>query len=571
MTLVVPGKTPHLSASSVASSLWAIPLGGLGEFGMNMMALRFGEDIIVIDAGLMFPEQELLGVDIVIPDITYLKQNKRMVRAIILTHAHEDHIGAIPYILGDLNVPVYGTQFTLALVRKKLEEHALLDSAKLHEVAPGEITTLGPFQIEYLHVTHSTIDCVALAIRTPVGIIIHTGDYKMDPTPVDGKPFDLHAFARYGQEGVLALFSDSTNVERAGFTPSERAVVVRMEELFRAAPEKVVVSCFSSSIHRIQQVIEVARGVGRKVGFVGRSMVDNVEIAHGLGKLRIPDGSIVRPQDIRGFDPKKLVVLASGTQAEPMSALSRISVDNHRLMSIAENDTVILSARIIPGNEKAIFRMIDHLFRRRVLVYYEGGRNAPIHVSGHASQEEMKILLQLVRPKYFIPMHGEYRQLFQHAALAEQVGAVSGQIFLLESGHPVEFTADGRAFQREPVPAGRVMVDSGSLEEIADVVVRDRKHLSEDGVVVPIIAIDKHTGKVEVPPEIVTRGFLPSDDGQEILVKAREVILKTIEESSPEEKMDWSVIKEKIRVDLKRYLNKQTSKRPLILPVILEV
>jgi ribonuclease J len=551
--------------------LWAIPLGGLGEFGMNMMALRCGDDIIVIDAGLMFPEQELLGVDIVIPDITYLKQNKRMVRAIILTHAHEDHIGAIPYILGDLNVPIYGTQFTLALVRKKLEEHALLSTAKLNEVAPGEITTIGPFQIEYLHVTHSTIDCVALAIRTPVGIIIHTGDYKMDPTPVDGKPFDLHAFARYGQEGVLALFSDSTNVERAGFTPSERAVVVRMEELFRAAPEKVVVSCFSSSVHRIQQVIDVARGVGRKVGFVGRSMVDNVEIAHGLGKLRIPDGSIVRPQDIRGFDPKKLVVLASGAQAEPMSALSRISVDNHRLMSIAQNDTVILSARIIPGNEKAIFRMIDHLFRRRVLVYYEGGRNAPIHVSGHASQEEMKILLQLVKPKYFIPMHGEYRQLFQHAALAEQVGAVSGQIFLLESGHPVEFTADGRAFQREPVPAGRVMVDSGSLEEIADVVVRDRKHLSEDGVVVPIIAIDKHTGKVEIPPEIVTRGFLPSDDGQQILAKAREVVLKTIEESSPEEKMDWSVIKEKIRIDLKRYLNKQTSKRPLILPVILEV
>jgi len=538
---------------------------------MNMMVLRFGDDIIAIDAGLMFPEQELLGVDIVIPDITYLKQNKSKVRAIILTHGHEDHIGAIPYILGDLNVPIYGTQFTLALVRKKLEEHALLDGATLNEVAPGEITKIGPFQIEYLHVTHSTIDCVALAIRTPVGIIIHTGDYKMDPTPVDGKPFDLHAFARYGQEGVLALFADSTNVERPGFTPSERAVVVRMEELFRAAPEKVVVSCFSSSVHRIQQVIDVARGVGRKVGFVGRSMVDNIEIAHGLGKLRIPDGSMVRPQDLRSYDPKKLVVLASGTQAEPMSALSRISVDNHRLISIAENDTVILSARIIPGNEKSIFRMIDHLFRRRVLVYYEGGRNAPIHVSGHASQEEMKILLQLVRPKYFIPMHGEYRQLFQQAALAEEVGAVSGQIFLLETGHPVEFAADGHAYQREPVPAGRVMVDSGSLEEIEDVVVRDRKHLSEDGVVVPIVAIDKHTGKIEVPPEIVTRGFLPNDDGQQILAKAREVVLKTVEESSAEEKMDWGVIKEKIRVDLKRYLNKQTSKRPLILPVILEV
>jgi ribonuclease J len=556
---------------STSSSLWAIPLGGLGEFGMNMLALRFGDDIIVIDAGLMFPEQELLGVDIVIPDITYLKQNRQMVRAIILTHAHEDHIGAIPYILGDLNVPVYGTQFTLALVRKKLEEHALLESAKLHQVAPGDITSMGPFQIEYLHVTHSTIDCVALAVRTPVGIIIHTGDYKMDPTPVDGKPFDLHAFARYGQEGVLALFSDSTNVERPGFTPSERAVVVRMEELFRAAPEKVVVSCFSSSVHRIQQVIDVARGVGRKVGFVGRSMVDNIEIAHGLGKLRIPDGSIVRPQDIRTFDPKKLVVLASGTQAEPMSALSRVSVDNHRLMSVTQNDTVILSARIIPGNEKNIFRMIDHLFRRRVLVYYEGGRSAPIHVSGHASQEEMKILLQLVKPRYFVPLHGEYRQLFQHAALAQQVGSVSGQIFLLESGHPVEFTAAGEAYQREPVPAGRVMVDSGSLEEIEDVVIRDRRHLSEDGVVVAIIAIDKHTGLLEGSPEVVTRGFLKSDDGQEILTKAREVILKTVEQSSPEEKMDWSVIKEKIRVDLKRYLNKQTAKRPLILPVILEV
>ena len=439
------------------TSLWAIPLGGLGEFGMNMLALRFGDEIIVIDAGLMFPEQELLGVDIVIPDTTYLKQNKRMVKAIVLTHAHEDHIGSLPFILPDLNVPIYGTQFTLAIVKKKLEEHGLLETAKLNEVAAGDTTVIGPFSIEYLHVTHSTVDCVALAVRTPVGVIIHTGDFKIDPTPVDGKPFDLHAFARYGQAGVLALFSDSTNVERPGFTPSERAVIVRLEELFRAAPKKVVVSCFSSSVHRIQQVIDIARMVGRKIGFVGRSMVDNVEIAHGLGKLRIPDGSVVRPQDIKGYDPHKLVVLASGTQAEPLSALSRIAVDNHRLMNIAENDTVILSARIIPGNEKNIFRMIDHLFRRRVLVYYEGGRSAPIHVSGHASQEEMKILLQLVKPKYFIPVHGEYRQLFRHAALAEQLGAVGSEIFLIESGQPIEFTADGGARKREPVTAGRVL------------------------------------------------------------------------------------------------------------------
>lgn len=551
--------------------MWAIPLGGLGEFGMNMLALRCGDDIIVIDAGLMFPEQELLGVDIVIPDIAYLKQHKHMVRAIVLTHAHEDHIGAVPYILPDLDVPIFGTEFTLAIVRKKLEEAALLDKARLNTVKAGQTTNIGPFAIEYLHVTHSTIDCVALAVRTPAGVIIHTGDFKIDPTPVDGKPFDLHAFARYGQEGVLALFSDSTNVERPGFTPSERAVVVRLEELFRAAPQRVIVSCFSSSIHRIQQVVDLALSTGKKVGIVGRSMVDNVEIAHNLRKLRIPDGSIVRPQDIRTFDPKRLVVLASGTQAEPLSALSRIAVDNHRLLSIAESDTVILSARIIPGNEKAIFRMIDHLFRRQALVYYEGGRSAPIHVSGHASQEEQKILLQLVKPKYFVPLHGEYRQLFQHAALAEQVGAVAGQIFLLESGQPLEFTSAGHAFRREPVTAGRVLVDSGSLEEIEEVVIRDRRHLAEDGVVVPIIAINKHTGRMEISPEIVTRGFLPSEDGHELLKEARDIVLKTVEQSTPEEKTDWSVIKEKIRADLKRYLNKQTAKRPLILPVILEM
>ena len=551
-------------------SVLSIPLGGLGEFGMNMMVLRSGDDIIVIDAGLMFPEAELLGVDIVIPDITYLKQHRQMVRAILLTHAHEDHIGALPYILGDLNVPVYGTQFTLALVHKKLAERNMVEEADLREIAPGHHVELGPFKIEFLHVTHSTIDCVALAIRTPVGVIIHTGDFKIDQTPVDGKPFDLHAFARYGQEGVLALFSDSTNVERPGFTPSERAVTMPLEELCRAAPRKIVFSCFASSIHRIQQVIDIATMCGRKIGFVGRSMVDNVEIAHELNRLRIPDGSLVRPQDLRTYDPHKLAILASGTQAEPMSSLSRIAVDNHRFVSIEENDTVVLSARIIPGNEKAIFRMIDHFFRRQVLVYYEGGRSAPIHVSGHASQEEMKLVLNLVRPKYFVPLHGEYRHLFRHAALAEQVGAVSGEIFLLESGQPIEFTSDG-AHRREPVTAGRVLVDSGSLEEIEEVVIRERRHLAEDGVVVPILAIDKHTGRLEGQPEIVSRGFVPSDDGQELMAKAREVILKTIEQSTAEEKTDWGVIKEKIRVDLKRFLNKQTAKRPLILPVILEI
>jgi len=554
--------------SKTSQTLTAIPLGGLGEFGMNMMVLRLGDDIIVIDAGMMFPESELLGVDLVIPDIAYLKQNRSLVRAIVLTHGHEDHIGALPYILRDLNVPVYGTRFTLALVKKRLDEAGLLDSVTLREVIPGRLVEIGPYEIEFISVTHSTVDCVALAIRTPLGVIIHTGDFKIDQTPVDGGPFDLHAFAKYGHEGVLALFSDSTNVERPGFTPSERAIVPRIEELCRSAPRRVILSCFASSIHRIQQVIDIATRVNRKVAFVGRSMVDNVEIAHSLDILHIPDGTVVRPQDIRGFDPKRLIILASGSQAEPMSSLSRIAVDNHRFVSVDENDSVILSARIIPGNEKSIFRMLDHMFRRRALVYYDNS-SGTIHVSGHASQEEQKLILQLVKPKYFIPVHGEYRHLFRHAALAHQLGCVSEEILLIENGQSVEFTEDG-ARRRDPVTAGRVLVDSGSLEEIEEFVVRDRKHLSEDGIVVPIIAIDKHTGKLESHPEIVTRGLM-SDNGTELIAGARLIILKTIEESNPEEKSDWGVIKEKIRVDLKRYISKQTSKRPLILPVILEV
>jgi len=556
------------SLSNTSQSLTAIPLGGLGEFGMNMLALRLGDAIIVIDAGMMFPESELLGVDLVIPDITYLKQNRALVKAIVLTHGHEDHIGALPYILRDLNVPIYGTRFTLALVKKRLEEAGLIDSTTLREVIPGRLVEIDPFEIEFIPVTHSTIDCVALAIRTPLGVIIHTGDFKIDQTPVGGAPFDLHTFARYGNEGVLALFSDSTNVERPGFTPSERAVVPRLEDLCRSAPRRVVLSCFASSIHRIQQVIDIASRVGRKVAFVGRSMVDNIEIAHSMDYLRIPDGMVVRPQDIRSFDPKRLVILASGSQAEPMSSMSRIAVDNHRFVSVDENDTVILSARIIPGNEKPIFRMLDNMFRRRALVYYENSAGT-IHVSGHASQEEQKLILQLCKPKYFIPVHGEYRHLFRHAALAHQLGCVSGEILLMEDGQVVEFTED-RAYRRDPVTAGRVLVDSGSLEEIEEAVVRDRKHLSEDGVLVPIIAIDKHTGRMDMQPEIVTRGMF-SDNGQELMAGARDVVLKTVEQSNSEEKMDWSVMKEKIRVDLKRYINKHTSKRPLILPVILEV
>jgi ribonuclease J len=357
-------------------------------------------------------------------------------------------------------------------------------------------------------------------------------------------------------------------VERPGFTASERTIVPRIEELARSAPRRVVLSCFASSIHRIQQVIDIAERVGRKIAFVGRSMIDNVEIAHNLDCLRIPDGMVVRPQDIRSFEPRKIIILASGSQAEPMSSLSRIAVDNHRFVSVDENDTVILSARIIPGNEKAIFRMLDHMFRRRALVYYDNSAGT-IHVSGHASQEEQKLILRLVKPRYFIPVHGEYRHLFRHAALAHQLGAVGEEILLMEDGKCIEFTEDG-AFRRDPVTAGRVLVDSGSLEEIEAIVVRDRKHLSEEGVVIPIIAIDKHTGKLESAPEVVSRGLMSENNG-ELLAGAKEIVMKTFELSNLEERADWSVIKEKIRVDLKRYISKQTSKRPLILPVILEV
>ncbi len=552
------------------ASVRLIPLGGLGEFGLNMLAVASGDDLVVIDAGLMFPEAELLGVDVVIPDITFLKEQSHRIRGILLTHGHEDHIGALPYILRDLDVPVFGTRFTLALVRRRLEEHGLVEQVRLQEVAPRQTFRLGPFLIDPIQVTHSTADCVAFAVQTPAGTIVHMGDFKIDPTPLDRRAFDLHALAHYGEQGVLALLSDSTNVERPGHTPSEQAVRSRLEDLIQHAPRKVFVSCFASSIHRIQQIFDLAHAAGRKVVLVGRSLLDNIEIAHDLGYLQIPDGLLVRPQDVSAFPPREILVLASGSQAEPLSALSRIAVGNHREVRLEELDTVILSARIIPGNERAIFRMIDHMFRRGALVHYDDGGGQPVHVSGHASQEELRLVLNLVRPRFFIPIHGEYRQLFLHAALARQMNVVQEQVLLVENGQPVEL-GPGGAVLGEPVPAGRVCVDAGSLEEIEDVVIRDRQHLAQDGVLIPIIAIDKHTGRIEGQPEIVSRGLVPPDDGQELTARAREIVLRTIEESNPEEKSDWTVMKEKIRTDLRRFLKRQMARRPLILPVILEV
>ena len=549
--------------------LHLVPLGGLGEFGMNCMAIRWGNDIIVIDAGLMFPESELLGVDIVVPDISYLTENRDKVRAILLTHGHEDHIGGLPWILSELNVPVWGTEFTLAYVEDKLEEHGLLEEADLNELTAGESVKIGPFTIHPIRVTHSLVDCVALAIHTPLGVIIHTGDFKVDPTPTDNKLFDLHTFAEYGKAGVLALLQDSTNVERKGYTPSERAVRRKLDEVFARTERRLFISCFSSSIHRIKLAVDLAWEHGRKVAFVGRSMNNSAEIAEDLGYIDIPEGLLIHPGEMKNFPANKVCVLISGTQGEPMSALSRAAVDNHKHAKIEKGDTVVLSSRIIPGNEKAIYRVIDHLFRREAHVIYDDGSSPPVHVSGHASQEELRLIINLVKPKYFIPVHGEYRQLKLHAELAASMHGSIGNIMLIESGDVLEFDELG-ARKVAKVTVGRVCIDSGSRTDVVeDLIIKDRRHLSADGIVLPIIAINKLSGRVEISPEIVTRGFNPGDDG--LMEAAKQVVTQTLEESNEEEKADYGVIKEKIRADLKRYISKQTQKRPLIMPVILEI
>jgi ribonuclease J len=543
-----------------------IPLGGLGEFGMNCLALRWEDDIIVIDAGLMFPESELLGVDIVVPDITYLIENRQHVRAIILTHGHEDHIGGLPWILSEIKVPVYATEFTLAYVEGKLEEHHLLDETTLIEITPKEKFTIGPFTIEPIRVTHSLVDCVALAVDTPVGVVIHTGDFKIDLSPLDNHAFDLHTFAEYGKRGVLALLQDSTNVERHGYTPSERAVRPRLDEIFSRAKKKLFFSCFSSSIYRIRIAMELAREHKRKVAIIGRSMVESTEIAQDLGYIEVPSGLVINPGQMRDYPVDQLMVLISGTQGEPMSALSRAAVDNHRHAHIDSGDTVVLSSRVIPGNEKSIFRVIDHLYRRDANVIYDDGSHGLIHVSGHGSQEEQRLLINLVRPKFFVPVHGDYRYLRLHAQVAMETGAVE-HAMVIEDGDVLELSKDD-ARKTEKITAGRVLIDSGSsIDVVEDLVIRDRRILSEDGIVLAVLAINKRTGKLEQSPEVVMRGF----GGADITEQARETVLKTLDSLSGEQKTDYGMVKEKVRVELKRLIQKSTGRRPLIMPVIMEI
>ena len=546
-----------------------VPLGGLGEFGMHMMAFRSEGSIIVVDCGLMFPEQELLGVDVIVPDVTFLLDNREQVEAIILTHGHEDHIGALPFVLPYLNVPVYGSPFTLELVRRKLEDHGILEESTLHGVVPNDTIDLGPFSVDFIAVTHSIVDSMALAIRTPAGLVIHTGDFKIDHSPIDGRHFDLPAFASYGEEGVLALFSDSTNAERPGYTPSERAVEDRFDAIFRSATGRIVVSCFTSAIHRIQIVADTAKRHGRKLGFLGRRMLANSEIAQNLGSLHLPPGLVIRPKEIKNQARDKICVIVSGCQGEPMSAMARVAVEKHKDLRLEAGDTVVLSSRMIPGNERQISRMMDHLYRRNADVLYQDGSTPPVHVSGHASAEELKVMMLLVKPRFFIPIHGTYRHLRRHAALAEQTGVIAEKVLLAETGDVIRFDEAGVSIVGK-APVGRVLIDEGSLEEVADLVIRDRRHISEDGIVLPVIAINKQTGEMEIPPEIVFRGMAVGDD-DELVEECRQLVIETIESSSVEERGDWSMMKEKVRLALKRYIRKQISTRPFILPVIMEI
>ena len=549
--------------------LEVVPLGGLGEFGMNMLALSWGDTTIVIDAGVMFPDPELLGVDRIIPDLTYLQQ-KGPARALVLTHGHEDHIGAVPHVLPHVDGPIYGTPLTLALVEPKLREHGLDGTHQLIPVRPRDRVTVGPLTVEFIRVTHSMPDCVALAIHTPAGVVVHTGDFKIDQTPIDGEHFDVHRFAELGASGVLALFADSTNIDRRGFTGSERDVIDAFEEIFTSANGKIVVGAFSSSIYRMQILVDLAAQFERKVAFIGRGMNRNSEIAQRLGYLRIPPGIQIQDSDVGSYAPEDVLCVATGSQGEPMAALSRIAIDDHRYVKIGPDDTVVLSARAIPGNEKAISRVMNHIARRGADVIYEGIKH--VHVSGHGSEEELKLMLSLVRPRYFVPVHGEYRQLTQHARVAARVFAgrnPAPEILLAENGDLLQFDSAGGRIAGK-VPVGRVLIDGTLTGEVADEVLRDRRHLSEDGLVVPVVAINKQTGALVGTPDIITRGFV-MEDSQALLADGARLLIDVMEQTSVEERTDPGLIKEKLRVELRRFLRKRSGRRPFVLPVIMEI
>ena len=547
-----------------APPLRVIPLGGLGEIGLNLLIVESGDTAIAVDCGVMFPDEQMLGVDVAIPDLTYLRTLGPRFKAIFLTHGHEDHIGALPYVLGEFDVPVYGTPLTIGFVRARLREHELPATLAVYEREPIRV---GPFAVEPFAVTHSIPDSVGLVIRTPAGTVVHTGDFKLDQTPLDGRLPDLGRLAELGVEGVLLLMSDSTNVEHAGVTPSERSVGGHLEQIFRAATGRVVVTTFSSHIHRMQQVIDLSARFGRKVGLVGRSLLSHVATARDLDLLSVADGTLVDLAILRDLPRNEVTLITAGSQAEAASALVRIAMNAHKQVVLTPGDVVILSSRIIPGNERAISSLVNHLYRRGATVHY--GRGAPIHVSGHASQEELKLVLNLVRPRHFVPVHGEYRHLVRHLQLAREVGVPADGCHLLEDGDVLEI-GPGGAERPERVPAGRVFVDGKGVGEVGDVVLRDRRHLSEDGLVLAVLAIAQQSGDIVAGPDLVSRGVLADEASPEVFEGARTMVLDALGAINPESRTDPAEVKEEVRKALRRYF-KRLDRRPVILPFVLEM
>lgn len=548
-------------------TLSVIPLGGVEEIGLNMTVLEFGDDILVVDAGLMFPEEDILGVDFVIPDFSYLINNRERVRAIVLTHGHEDHTGALPFVLKEIPTPVYGTPLTLGLVREKLREHNLQD-AELVPVMPRDVVTIGNFSVEFVRVTHSIVDGVGLGITTPLGLVVHTGDFKLDPTPVDGQLMDFLKFSEFGERGTLLLMSDSTNAEKGGFTFSEKEVRRAFEQIFSRSKGRIIIATFASNIHRIQQAIDVAVMYGRKVILCGKSIVSNAQIALSLGYLRIPQDTWLKLDDLKDLRDEEVVIITTGSQGEPMSVLSRIATDEHKVIKIKDGDTVILSAKMIPGNERAIGKIINHLFRRGADVVYE--KVSEVHVSGHASKEELKLMINLVKPKYFMPIHGEYRHLVYHAMLAKKNDIPKENIFILKNGEILEISEEG-ARKNGSINSGRIFIDGKGMGDVEEMVLRDRLRLAHDGIVLILLAVEKLTGTIVSGPDIISRGFIFEDASQEVIGNVKELLADTIRGLEREVVSDSSLLKAKLRSTLKKYLRNTMDRRPMIMPVIIEV
>ena len=551
----------------VLKKLNIIPLGGLGEIGKNMTVFRYGDDIILIDAGLMFPEDDMLGIDLVIPDITYLIENQDKLKGIFLTHGHEDHIGALPFILKQLDVPVYGTALTLGILEGRLEE-AGVSIANLNVVKSGERVRAGVFKLEFMRVNHSIPDAIGMAIHTPVGLIIHTGDFKIDQTPVDGQVMELNRFAEYGDRGVLLMMADSTNAERPGYTQSEKFVGETFDNEFRYAKNRIIVATFSSNVHRIQQICDTAVRYGRKVAVMGRSMVNVVNISLKLDYLKVPEGLLIDIEEIRNYTNDKVVVICTGSQGEPMSALTRMSMGENRKVQIVPGDTVIISAAPIPGNEKMVSNTINHLYMLGAEVVYEKANG--VHVSGHASQEELKIMHNLVRPKFFMPVHGEYRHLVKHARLAESLGMDRKNIMIAENGAVVELTHESICMNGK-ITAGNVLIDGLGVGDVGNIVLRDRRQLSQDGIMIVVVGIDGAAGQIVSGPDIVSRGFVYVREAEDLMGEAKDKVQAALDKCEETNNTDWSALKTAIRDSLGRFLFEKTRRRPMIIPIIMEV